>query len=319
MRLIVTGAAGPLGRALIELLVRRGHRVVGQVRRLSGVALMHRLGAEPVVADVRRPEALVEAMKGCDGLFHLARYFDFWAPDSSTYDSVNVDGTKHAIGAAILAGVRRVVFCSSALTRVDRHGASGAFSRPTALEESQLAAERFADKSRAKGVEVVTVSPALVVAPADSGWTGRLIAECIAGRRRFASDNPVGWVWVEDAAAGLLHAFEKGKDGDRFVLCGDTLSPRQFLRRVARIAGRSAPAALPPSLGHLEAVIATALAAPFGRRPSISRDEARFAATGFQVNGEYDAHELGITYTPLFQYLPPVVKSYSLAQERFSA
>ena len=325
MRIFVTGAASPLGRALVEALIRRGHRVVGQVRRLSGVPVLEKMGAEPIVADVRRPSDLVRAMHGCAGVFHLARFFDFWSADESVYDRVNVDGTRYAMGAAILAGVPRFIFCSSALAIGQEEGEAGTeWTRntgepETALVRSQIAAEKFVQKSRQKGIEVVTVNPSLVVAPRDQGWVGRQIAGCVAGRSRFASEQPASWVWVGDAAAGLVRAFERGKDGERYILSGETLSPRQFLKRVARNSGRTAPAPLPPQLALGSAMIATALAAPFGTRPRISRDEARFAATGFRVDGQHAVTELGVEYTPMFRYLPALVRSYQSAERRFAS
>lgn len=325
MRIFVTGAASPLGRALVEALMRRGHAVVGQVRRLAGVPLLKKMGAEPVVADVRRPNDLVKAMDGCQGVFHLARFFDFWSADESIYDSVNVDGTRHTVGAAILAGVPRFVFCSSALAIGQRDGEASTewTTNPEdseiALVRSQLAAERFVQKSRQKGIEVVTVNPSLVVAPRDQGWVGRQIAGCVAGRIGFASEQPAGWVWVGDVAAGLVRAFERGKDGERYILSGETLSPRQFLKRVARNSGRTAPARLPARFANAGAMIATALAAPFGLRPRLSRDEARFAATGFRVDGQHAVQELGVEYTPMFRYLPGLVRSYQSAERRFAS
>ena len=114
-------------------------------------------------------------------------------------------------------------------------------------------------------------------------------------------------------------AFERGRDGERYILSGETLSPRQFLKRVARNSGRTAPAPLPPRMANAGAMIATALAAPFGARPRLSRDEARFAATGFRVDGQHAVHELGLEYTPMFRYLPGLVRSYQSAERRFAS
>ena len=46
MRIFVTGAAGPLGRALTSGLRRRGDAVVGQVRRRNGVDVLRNLGLQ---------------------------------------------------------------------------------------------------------------------------------------------------------------------------------------------------------------------------------------------------------------------------------
>ena len=120
MRIVVTGAASPLGRAVIAELVQRGHRAVGVVRRVSGVKLMENLGAEPFAGDVRKPDAVARAMVGADAVYHLAGFFDFWEPSSGVYDAVNVGATRNVLAAALLAKVKRVVLCSSALTIGER-------------------------------------------------------------------------------------------------------------------------------------------------------------------------------------------------------
>jgi dihydroflavonol-4-reductase len=323
MRAFVTGAASPLGRALVSVLTRRGDRVVGQVRRLNGVERMRRLGAEPLVTDLTQPDVLRRAMEGCQVVFHLAGYFDFWSKDETIFEAVNVEALKNTIAAAIVAKVPRVVYCSSAVTIGEPPGDKGHEWTPhrgytrTHVERSKLAGERLALKLRAKGIEVVVANPGLVVAPGDTGWVGRFFAEGVAGRRHFATEQPMGWVWVNDAAAGLIKVQEHGKDGERYILCGDTLSPREMLERVAMIAGSNPPLALPPWLALTGAAASSMLARPFGRRPRVSMDEARFTSTGFRVDGSHVTTHLGLHYTPLGSYLPPVVHSYRSAQHRF--
>jgi nucleoside-diphosphate-sugar epimerase len=51
MRVFVAGATGALGRRLVPRLVAAGHEVHGMTRRESKQALLHELGAVPVVAD----------------------------------------------------------------------------------------------------------------------------------------------------------------------------------------------------------------------------------------------------------------------------
>src|SRR5688572_33355027 len=107
MRAFVTGAASPLGRALVSALTRRGHRVGGLVRRRNGVTLMENLRAQPVVGDLTNPELLVKCREGCDVVFHVANFVDLWARKSSGFDPGNVAGTKNALAAALSAKVPR--------------------------------------------------------------------------------------------------------------------------------------------------------------------------------------------------------------------
>ncbi len=324
MRVFVTGAASPLGRAVVSALAKGDHRVVGLVRRLSGVAQMRNLGAEPVMGDVRRSEELVKAMAGVDTVYHLASFFDFWTRHPGAFDAVNVGGTKNIIAAAIVAKARRVVVCSSALTIGAPSGEVGdEFSRhrgftESDFERSKLAAERLALRLRGKGIEIVVVNPSLVIAPVDPGWTGRMIARRVAGKRQFAGRAPLGWIYVDDAAKGIVRAGELGTDGDRYVLNGETLSSATFLRRVASAARSDPPTVLPRTALLGIGAAASGLARASGHRPILALPEARFLGRGFQVDGRHGAERLGLAYTPMTGYLQHVVDSYRQALTRFT-
>ncbi|HJU89183.1 MAG TPA: NAD-dependent epimerase/dehydratase family protein [Gemmatimonadaceae bacterium] len=323
MKAFVTGAASPLGRALIHLLRKRGDVVMGQVRRRSGVEIVRKLGAHPVVTDLTRPRVLADAMADCTVVYHLAHYFDFWAPETRVFDAVNVDGTTNTLAAAVVAHVKRVVFCSSAATIGELPGHWGHENTQhrgytfTEYERSMVAAERMATEIRAAGIEVVVVNPGIIIAPGDPGWTGRMLSDTISGRRRFATTAPIGWVSVHDAALGLVRAAERGQDGARYIVSGETLSPRQLLSYVAKLVGRPRPYAVPRPAILGSAAISSALAATVNRRPGLSLDEARFATQGFRVDGTQVCLALGMEYTPITRWLPPMVESYKTAMTRF--
>ncbi len=317
MRIFITGAASPLGQSLTRILVGEGHTVMGQIRRSTGIAVQRELGAEPVIEVLLRPSSLIGVMEGCDLVFHLAHYFDFWAADSSTWLSVNIRGTEAVLTSALVADVRRVVFCSSALAGGDAlAGASRADQRPanTAFARSMQTAEEIALRYIAKGMEVVLARPSIVLAPNDPGWAGRLVAERVAGRRRFASRAPIGWIWVDDAARALALTAARGTCGDSYTFSGAAASQRSLLSTISRLAG--APAARPLPLPRAAALAMAAVATPLARidrrRPTLPLDEARFISSGLPVDGRPSASLLGCTYTPMDDYLPGVVGSYAV-------
>src|SRR5690606_6384852 len=131
-----------------------------------------------------RPSALIGAMEGCDLVFHLAHFFDFWAADASTYLGVNIRGTQAVMTSALVAEVPRVVFCSTALATDAAGPAAGGSQRPriatTEFARSMQTAEAIARQYIAKGMEVVVARPSIVLAPNDPGWAGRLVAERVA-------------------------------------------------------------------------------------------------------------------------------------------
>jgi uronate dehydrogenase len=107
-RILVTGAAGQVGREVVPYL--REHFSL----RLLDVQRMPRLGDDDVVrADVRDADALRRACRDVSAIVHLA-VVDHQEPDFTTrMMPVNVDGTYQVFEAARCAGVGRVVLAST--------------------------------------------------------------------------------------------------------------------------------------------------------------------------------------------------------------
>lgn len=72
MRVLVTGAGGHIGSAVVAELVRAGHDVVGLVRTERSAVAVTELGAEPRLGDVNDADGLRDAAAAVDGVIHLA-------------------------------------------------------------------------------------------------------------------------------------------------------------------------------------------------------------------------------------------------------
>jgi dihydroflavonol-4-reductase len=70
--LMVTGATGYPGSALVELLVREGHDVRAVVRDPARAAGLLRPGVDVAVCDLADADGLERAARGCAGVLHLA-------------------------------------------------------------------------------------------------------------------------------------------------------------------------------------------------------------------------------------------------------
>jgi nucleoside-diphosphate-sugar epimerase len=112
MRILITGAAGRIGRRLIQELLPHGHELLGcdQVAE-PGLEIPY------IVADIRSLEAMETVCAGCEAVVHLAAIPGPGPRDSREQwpDIVqrNILGTYHVLEAAARRGVRRVVFASS--------------------------------------------------------------------------------------------------------------------------------------------------------------------------------------------------------------
>src|ERR671929_1995589 len=116
MRLFVAGATGAIGKQLVPRLVAAGHEVHGMTRSESKRAMLHELGAVPVVADALDPDQVAEAVArakpdvivheltaiGPVDLRHLDR-------DFAQTSRLRTKGTDHLLSAGQAVGVRRFV------------------------------------------------------------------------------------------------------------------------------------------------------------------------------------------------------------------
>ncbi|MEP0822393.1 MAG: NAD-dependent epimerase/dehydratase family protein, partial [Ignavibacterium sp.] len=78
MRVLVTGATGFLGSNLAASLVAEGHDVRILRRTSSSLSAIHDLDVEHVIGDIRDPDAVRSAVRGCDAVFHAAALVSYW-------------------------------------------------------------------------------------------------------------------------------------------------------------------------------------------------------------------------------------------------
>lgn len=112
MRIAVTGAGGNIGRGLVPRLVASGHDVTASdLLPIDGLPD----GVASVRADVRTGEGLEDALAGADVLVHLPAWHGIHAGERTEREfwELNVDGTFHALQAAVDAGTAKAVWLSS--------------------------------------------------------------------------------------------------------------------------------------------------------------------------------------------------------------
>jgi dihydroflavonol-4-reductase len=308
---LVTGGTGFLGRAIIERLLPEGDQVKALARSDASTGELGALGTEPVRGDVLDLEALAAAMRGCDVVYHAAGANAFCARDPSPMFEVNVRGSQNVVRAAARAGVRRVVYTSSAATLGEASGTIGSEESPhrgwflSDYERSKFEAEQavFA-RARETGVEVVSVNPASVQGPGRASGSARLLLDYLNGRLKAVVDSQLSLVDIADCTEGHLLAGSRGTPGERYVLSGATLSVREGLALVASLVGVDRPLrALPPSLAMAVATAAEALGWVRRRSPRICRELARTLIHGHAYDGSKATRTLGLRYTPIEETL----------------
>jgi nucleoside-diphosphate-sugar epimerase len=109
-RVLVTGAAGRIGRAVLDVLARESVPATALVLADPGDLAADRV----VVGDARSPDVAARAMSGADGVIHLAAIPTPLHDPPEVVFGTNTLSTFTVLDAAGRAGVRRVVLASSA-------------------------------------------------------------------------------------------------------------------------------------------------------------------------------------------------------------
>jgi dihydroflavonol-4-reductase len=249
---LVTGASGFIGSAIVRRLLDAGFAVRALVRPASRRDNLDGLAVDIATGDIRDRASLDRAVRGCCGVFHAAADYRMWARHPSEIYIANVRGSRNVVLAAAGAGVRRVVYTSSVATLGLREDGAPADEDTRAnwrdmvghYKRSKFLAERrVRELAKARDMELVIVHPAAPVGPRDikPTPTGRLILDAARGRMPAYVDSGLDIMHVDDVADGHLLAWQRGANGTRYILGGENLSLREILTRVARIAGRRPP------------------------------------------------------------------------------
>jgi dihydroflavonol-4-reductase len=314
----ITGGTGLLGTAIVRRLVADGRNVRALARSASAEQVLRDIGAEPVRGDVLQPEGLDAAMAGCEVVYHVAGANAFCLPDPSSLYRINVTGSENVIRAALRAGVRRVVYTSSAATLGEPKGTIGSEASPhrrsflSDYERSKYRAEQAVRKiAGEQRIDVVSVNPSSVQGPGRTEGTARLLLDFVNGKLKFAVDTRMSLIDIADCTEGHLLAEARGEPGERYVLSGATLTVREALEILGSITGLSErPRMLLPFAAVAGATVVQAIAKAGRRHPPVCREMVRTLLHGHAYDGSKAALELGLRYTPIEETLRRTVAWY---------
>jgi dihydroflavonol-4-reductase len=299
---LVTGATGFVGSHVARALVARGDDVRVTVRPTSNLDALGDLAVSTSVAELTDRRAVRRALRGVERVFHVAGSTNLRASADALF-AANVEATRVVLEEALRAGVERVVHTSStaAVGPAPRGGTAderqlwrGGLGIPyvDAKHEAEVEALRIA----ARGLPVVVVCPAYVLGTGDRGRSStELVRRFMLRRIPAYVEGAINVVDVEDVAAGLVLADERGVPGERYILGNRNYTWDRLFADLSRLSGIEPPALrlpLPAALAFAEAI---------GRLPGptpVTPVEIRSAAHWWTYRSTKARRELGWTTRP---------------------
>ncbi len=246
---LVTGANGFVGRALVAALARNNISVSAAIRQNTSIGTGNLVSAIPVytIGNIGPQTDWTDALCDAHTIIHLAARVHIMEETAANplteFRRVNTLGTEHLAMAAVRAGVRRLVYVSSikvngetTATELFRESDVPNPTDPYAISkwEAEQALSRISGET---GLEVVIVRPPLVYGPGVSGnfcallrWVNRGVPLPLA-----SIENRRSLIGLENFVDLLITCATHPKaSGEVFLASdGENLSTPELLRRVA--------------------------------------------------------------------------------------
>ncbi|RME55042.1 MAG: SDR family NAD(P)-dependent oxidoreductase [Deltaproteobacteria bacterium] len=223
-RVLVTGSEGFIGSHLVERLLSEGYQVrafvlynsFNSMGWLDTLPRAVRSEIEFFTGDVRDPNGVRVAMKGCDVVFHLAALigipYSYHSPDS--YIDTNIKGTLNVLQAARMLEVERLLVTSTSevygTARYVPIDEAHPFQGQSPYSASKIGADRLAESfHRSFGTPVTIVRPFNTYGPRQSARAviPTIITQLLHGERqiRLGDLRPTrDLLFVRDTVEGFL-------------------------------------------------------------------------------------------------------------------
>ena len=284
-KVLVTGATGFTGGALVRRLATHNAPVRALVRDRARAAPLADLGVEIVDAQLHDPAALREAMRGVDVVYHIAALYRQQGVEPRLFREVNTAAVQHLLDAAIATGVGRFVHCSTI-------GVHGHIKQPPAAEDAPFApgdvyqqsklegeriAARYMDEAR---LPITIFRPAGIYGPGDLRFL-KLFRGIKRGRFPMIGDGQAlyHWVYIDDLVDGIVRCGTVDEAiGETFILAGpDYMTLNELVATVAEGVGARPPwLRLPLGPVYAAAVACEAVCRPLRLEPPLHRRRVDF-------------------------------------------
>ncbi len=307
---LVTGAAGFIGRRLVHRLLDDGKQVVAFDLAACPESLQGAKGLKWMQGDISRPRVLDQAVTECGTLIHLAAMVGDWGK-SERHRAVTVEGTRQCFESALLNESLRVVLASSIVVygeQIDAgvcHEALPLGQTFGPYSESKQAQERLAQQFLQRGLDVRIVRPANVYGSGSRPWVEQLGEELLRGVPvLIAGGNfDAGLVHVDNVVEVLLLAARVVDGRGQIYNAADEegITWKQYMSDLADLFGAPEPRVIPKALAHYMAVVGERAyrLVSAQRRPPITREALNLVGSRHQISmAKTRAHLRFQTKTP---------------------
>lgn len=307
--ILVTGATGLLGSAIIRTLHKENRKVIGFVQTGQDCTALESLEIPIRMGDLLNPQELESALDSVDVVIHTAALTDIWPGRNPLLWKVNLQGTKNLVEAAEAAGIKKMIYVGTANSFGFGSKASpGSEEKPYAAArykvdylDSKYATQQYVLEKAKGGFPAVVVNPTFMIGPCDSEKGSIQMVKAVVNRQVPGyTRGGRNYIYVYDAVRGIINAIEKGRPGECYILGNINLSYKEMFGKIAKEAGVPAPKVpLPAVFAMSYAYILSFVSWVLGKAPKVSIGMAKISSDDHYYSPGKAVAELDLPQTPI--------------------
>jgi len=310
MNVLITGASGFLGSNIVRELLAQGHTVNAMVEKGKPYPTLEGLPVNILEGNILDKEFLVNSMKDCGCVIHTAASTAMFPYRSAKQREINITGTKNVLDACVETSMQRLVYVGTA-----NSFGPGTSTKPGDETNPYAASKYGLDYMDSKyeahllvlqyvsihKLNAVIVNPTFMLGPLDTGpSSGKMIIAVCEGKLPGYSPGSKNYIYVKDAAKGVVAAMTKGRTGESYILGNENLTFKEMFDKIATIAGVKSPAIPMPAFlvkayGRVGSLVTTIT----GKPADVTYPLAQIACDDFVYTAQKAVRELGLPQTSI--------------------
>lgn len=312
----VTGANGFIGIHLCNKLALENWDVTAFVRSSIDLDSLSKTNVNIVHGSVTDFQSVKQHLaKDTDAVFHLAGVTSQWSKDFTRQSEVNITGTKNVLDAAFENNAKRFIHVSSIMSFgihngiIDERTPSNAAEINNNYCLSKWKGENLALHASQSGMDIVIINPSHVIGPLDQKNHIQLFRAILDDALPGVPPGKGMFCHVDDVVTSMISAYEKGVNGEKYLIGGHHLSFEELASEIAKQLGKTKKRKVIP-----EYVFRALL--PFytfsswitKKEPLITEGKIQITCKDIQCNDQKARDAFGLTYKPLDKMVSDTIK-----------
>lgn len=305
-KVLVTGAAGLIGKELVRQLLDRGYKVTA-IYNSTAIHIVHQ-NLTIHQCNIIDVSAVEEVMRGITHVYHCAALVSFEPKEKRDLFKINVEGTGNIVNACIAANVQKLVHVSSVagLGRIrNREKVTEEMNWTEETSNSVYAKSKYLGELEVwrgigEGLQAVIVNPSITLGGDNWEDGSSAIFKSVYNDFKWYTEGISGFVDVRDVALAMILLMNSKISGQRFIVSAENLSYKEIFSLIAKGFGKKPPPLkVSPLLAEIVWRAEAIKGALSGRKRLLTKETARTAL----ATVEYD-HSKILNALPDFHFTP---------------